>query len=457
VRCRLSILSGLLSVALSSPAVAVIYQVNSSGDGPDDNTGDGVCQTATPGECTLRAAVQQANVTGGTVKVPAITITLTDTLYVQHDMSIVGAGMRATVVSGNGLYGILFVQPAVAFTSLTVSVSDLTLRDGHATVYSGAIYVYHSTLTVERCLFTNNYAPDAGALLADSQTDMRIRDSVFTDNHAPGGAAGAVYIYGATLTMTGTAVHGNSAAYGGGIILSGSSATLTNCTVGGNIADQDGGGIALYRTANSGASLALYSTTVIGNKATSGFGGGIFLDDLNYSNAAIQNTIIAGNTRTSKGQIVSSDCSPGITSLGNSIVAGICNVTGSYSTANPLVGPLQDNGGPSFTYALVTGSPARDAGTVGGCPLTDQRGVHRQTGVACDIGAYEHSPCGDANGDGALSLTDVFFLINYLFAGGPAPPGLANVNGDGVLSISDAFFLINFMFAGGSTPSCPGT
>jgi TolB-like protein len=47
--------------------------------------------------------------------------------------------------------------------------------------------------------------------------------------------------------------------------------------------------------------------------------------------------------------------------------------------------------------------------------------VHRQTGVACDIGAYEHSPCGDANGDGAVNVSDVFFLINFLFAGGAAP------------------------------------
>jgi CSLREA domain-containing protein len=456
MRHRLAILGGFLAVALSSPALAVVYQVNSSGDAPDDNTGDGVCQTATPGECTLRAAIQQANVTGGTVKVPAITITLSNVLYVQHDMSFVGAGMHATVVSGNGLYQILYVQPAVFGTALTVSISDMTLRDGHAT-YGAAIEVDHTVLTVDRCLFTNNYASDAGALLLDSQTDARIRDSVFTDNHAPGGSAGAVYVYGGNLTMTGTAVHGNSAAAGGGIILSGSTATLTNCTVGGNIADQNGGGIALYHTIDRGSSVGLYNTTVVGNKATLGLGGGIFLDDLNYSNAAIQNTILAGNTRTSKGMIVSSDCSPGITSLANSIVSGICTVTGSYSTANPLVGPLKDNGGPSFTYALVTGSPARDAGTVGGCPLTDQRGVHRQTGVACDIGAYEHSPCGDANGDGALNVSDVFFLVNYLFAGGPIPVGLANVNGDGTVTVADVFALVNFLFASGSAPTCPGT
>ncbi len=457
MRHGLLIFSGFLAVSMSAPAWAVVYQVNSSGDAPDDNSGDGLCQTATPGECTLRAAIQQANVTGGTVKVPAITITLGDTLYVQHDMSIVGAGMHATVVSGNGLYGILVVEDYALGTFLTVSISDMTLRDGHATIYAGAIYAYHTTLTVDRCLFTNNYGPNGGALLADSQTDTRIRDSVFTDNHAPGGIGGAVVIYGADLAMSGTAVHGNSATYGGGIYIYGSTGTLTNTTVGGNIADQDGGGIALYRTTVSGASVGLYSSTVVGNKATLGFGGGIFLDDLAYSYAAIQNTILAGNTRTSKGMLVSNDCSPGITSLGHSIVSGICTVTGPYSTANPLVGPLRDNGGPGFTYALVTGSPARDAGTVGGCPLTDQRGVHRQTGVACDIGAYEHSPCGDVNGDGAVAVSDVFFLINSLFAGGPLPPGLANVNEDASVTVGDVFYLINYLFAGGAAPSCPGT
>src|SRR5262245_34934210 len=109
-------------LAFSSPAAAVVYNVNSTGDTPDDDTADGKCETSTPGVCTLRAAVMQANVTGGTIRLPAITITLTDTIAISHDMSIVGAGMHATVVSGNGLYGIFRVSFGPPYD---ISISDM--------------------------------------------------------------------------------------------------------------------------------------------------------------------------------------------------------------------------------------------------------------------------------------------------------------------------------------------
>jgi hypothetical protein len=59
---------------------------------------------------------------------------------------------------------------------------------------------------------------------------------------------------------------------------------------------------------------------------------------------------------------------------------------------------------------------------------------------------------GDANADGVVSVLDVFHLINFLFAGGPAPLGTANANGDALVSVLDVFYLINFLFAGGPAP-----
>ncbi|HKC23377.1 MAG TPA: dockerin type I domain-containing protein, partial [Thermoanaerobaculia bacterium] len=59
---------------------------------------------------------------------------------------------------------------------------------------------------------------------------------------------------------------------------------------------------------------------------------------------------------------------------------------------------------------------------------------------------------GDANGDAVRDVQDVFYLINYLFAGGPAPVGFADVNGDGVATVNDVFYLINYLFAGGPAP-----
>jgi hypothetical protein len=57
-----------------------------------------------------------------------------------------------------------------------------------------------------------------------------------------------------------------------------------------------------------------------------------------------------------------------------------------------LIGPLADNGGPTLTHALLDGSPAIDAADDAACPATDQRGVPRPQGAACDIGAYEYVP-----------------------------------------------------------------
>jgi len=69
------------------------------------------------------------------------------------------------------------------------------------------------------------------------------------------------------------------------------------------------------------------------------------------------------------------------------------------NSINPMLGPLQNNGGPTETMALPSGSPAVDAGNPSGCTdgqghplITDQRGKPRpdsEDKTGCDIGAYE--------------------------------------------------------------------
>ncbi len=66
--------------------------------------------------------------------------------------------------------------------------------------------------------------------------------------------------------------------------------------------------------------------------------------------------------------------------------------------------------------------------------------------------SFTTAPHGDANGDGQVTVTDVFYLINYLFAGGPAPIGPADVNGDGQITVADIFYLISYLFSGGPAP-----
>jgi len=464
---RALILAVLLAGALASAsrARAVTYQVNSAFDVSDPNPNDGVCET-TPGVCTLRAAVQQANVTGGTILVPAITIKIVQSapIAIDNSMSIVGAGMLKTVVSGDSLHQIFTVGTGEG--TISVSISDMTLRDGVAADFGGAIFVgTDATLTVARCRFTNNVALRGSAILCGgsaSTTNLVVKDSVFVDNHGTansvGGAVSALYC---NLAMTGTTVESNTATWGAGVDVAAGTHRIANSTIARNTAHQDGGGI-LAGGSVTATNLALYSTTVAGNLARFGSGGGIIVQD---AFVGLENSILAYN-RVGSGFIVANDCNGSIHAAVNVIVSTLaigCTVTGTASIADPHLGPFQDNGGPGRTFALLANSPAIDAGTLGGCPsgagflATDVRGAKRVVGTKCDIGAYERTPCGDANGDGALDVLDAFFVISFLFAGGPLPPGLANVNGDAAVDVLDVFVLINRLFAGGTAPSCPGT
>ena len=103
-----------------------------------------------------------------------------------------------------------------------------------------------------------------------------------------------MFVYSSNLTMTGTAVHGNSAKFGGGVVLLGATASFTNTTLGANSADQDGGAVALYHNVDGASSLDLNSTTVATNRAYAGLGGGIYIEDTN-SRVNLQNSVLAYN------------------------------------------------------------------------------------------------------------------------------------------------------------------
>jgi hypothetical protein len=109
----------------------------------------------------------------------------------------------------------------------------------------------------------------------------------------------------------------------------------------------------------------------------------------------LTNTVVARNTATSN-----PDAEGGFNSEGNNLIGDSTGATGFVDSdllnTNPLLGPLQDNGGPTKTHALLPGSPAVDAGKNTACTLTDQRGVLRTDGdkngtVICDMGAFERN------------------------------------------------------------------
>jgi hypothetical protein len=107
----------------------------------------------------------------------------------------------------------------------------------------------------------------------------------------------------------------------------------------------------------------------------------------------VEDVLLAGNTGGNCGGAVSAE---GFVSQGHNLSSdGSCPALtgpGDLKKTAAKVGPLQDNGGPTLTHALLDGSPAIDAGGAANCPPTDQRGISRPQGPTCDIGAYEWQP-----------------------------------------------------------------
>jgi CSLREA domain-containing protein len=458
-------LVALLPLVLAAPgarASDLTYTVNTTADGIDANPGDGVCATS-GGLCTLRAAVMESN---HTVSAPGhfntvdIVLPASDSSYVltilpklagdpseisgalkvTRDVRILGGGAGRTIIDGNGVFRVFTLDSNLGGYNgiYGLTVSDVTIRNGTTSGFGGGIYDDQllAPLTLVRCIVTANTAGSGGGGIAVIGTAsptshaLTLDHSTVSGNSATGGPGGGVYsggdYYGAQITAS--TISGNTAStVGGGVYLSDKPHQILYSTIASNTAGTDGGSI--------------------------GGGGGIYAEG---SSATVYDTVVSGNHHTVPGDpptIAPNDCTGSFGGRTNLVsTKSTCVISGLET--DPFLGSLKLNGGSLPTHALLPGSPAIGAGDGGDCALVvgDERGAHRPAGAACDLGAYEYDANGDVNGDGMRDVADVFFVINFLFAGGPAPMGLADVNGDGKTDIADVFFLINFLFAGGPAP-----
>jgi hypothetical protein len=194
------------------------------------------------------------------------------------------------------------------------------------------------------------------------------------------------------LTVSNSTLSSNSALSEGGGILTDNTLTIGNSTLSSNSASRGGG---ILNTGNG--TLTVSSCTLSNNSADAGGG----LDNTSGGTGNLRNTIIAGNTAAD----FDPDVFGPITSQGHNLI-GIGDggsgftatdlVGTSASPIDPMFGPLQNNGGPTQTMALLPGSPALDAGDTSDAPATDQRGFPRIVGGTIDIGAFEVQASGQA-------------------------------------------------------------
>ena len=226
-------------------------------------------------------------------------------------------------------------------------------------------------------------------------------------NGYSGGEGGGLWNFG-NLTVLESTFSGNVADGDGGGLSNEGTAVIKNSTFSGNTSNFGGGG-GLFNCDNGGiANMTLVNVTSTNNAA--GYaGGGLY----NLTTVSVKNSIIAGNTSGDDSQVFDEPTDAVTTDLGNNILSG-----------DPKLGPLQDNGGPTFTHMPSTGSPAIDAGdnaaalTAG--LTTDQRGLARaldgpdaDTTQTVDIGAAEADPTiEDITDKATITNTPLAFAFN---------------------------------------------
>ena len=354
-----------------------MFTVDTTADGRDVGPGDGRCNAGVPAgsPCTLRAAVMEANTSDApdTVILPAGRYDLAAanrSLEVSGRLTLTGAGARSTTISG----GEGFAHPVLFMGyGTTAQVSGVTITGGNAQdwILSGGGGVYNlGKLTLRESAVVGNNAADLGGGGIYSEGPLEILASTVAGNTTPQGAGGGVFQNNAPITVA-------------------------NSTISGNTAPGAGGGLVV---GEPNGVLKMTNSTVVSN-ASAAVGGGVLT--FSSARATIENSIIWGNT--------SNDCDSATygggatTSTGGNLSGDAsCGFTGAddEQNADPLLGPLRDNGGPTDTRALPGGSPAVDAGLASSCPAADQRGVARpQEGdgagaASCDAGAYELRPGG---------------------------------------------------------------
>jgi hypothetical protein len=319
---------------------------------------------------SIKAAIAAPTTIDGDTLAIAAGVYTEPGITVDKSLTLRGEAAATTIVQAAATPGTATDRVFFIPRGVSVTLEKLTIRYGHVGLYS-----------------------DGGGLLNDGT--LTLKNSTVRGNTAPNGGGLANFSDG-TLTLTQSTVRGNSATNIGGGLANWGTLTLTQSTVRGNSATNGGG---LYNDYDFDDTLTLTQSTVSGNSATNG--GGLY--NTGYATLTLTNSLVASQSAGGDCRNVDTEA---ILSHGYNLDSdGSCQLTAPTDRpgVDPLLGPLQDNGGPTLTHALLPGSPAIDAIPWGaiGCGTTlysDQRWQARpeSAGGACDIGAYEVAGAGQA-------------------------------------------------------------
>jgi hypothetical protein len=427
--------------------------IDASGNDPTPNISEGNgtrVMIMTPEDLLLGMAVTINNLTltgGDTSDFPG-----GGAIAAQGSLTLNNCTLSGNNATGNG--------GGVSMPSGDLTVSSSTISGNTSQSNGGGIYIVGNATISNSTLSGNSAQYGGGGIYAtkaiNDSTQVTITASSIENNSAVTGGGikangGSGFFTLATLslnivqsTVSGNHALGEGVGIGGGIYTQRVVTEIDNSTISGNTAASGGGGMTLY---NSGVTIR--NSTITQNSAQSSVSG-IHTSTSTDSQIQIQSSIIAGNVGVNSdldSSSVSSFVSLGYNLIGPGVTSPF-NAPGDQVTTNAKLGLLANNGGPTKTHALLSGSPAIDAGDpaavagIGGVPATDQRGapytrVYNGDGIGgarIDIGAFELqsialASSGDYNQNGRVDAAD--YVLWRFTKGTNGVPALTGADGDG--------------------------